>query len=187
MPPSHELRLKLHASGLFWTALFAVSTIACATWMMLGFLNFATDPATGGDVDGLLVFFGLVYAGLLLICSDTLIDVIRTALTALQPQWQVRISTEGIHHPLLFGETLPWDEVAGITVSNGLNGKDVYFTLSASAWRLNLLNGFASLVTRRRTGYFIVRAHRFSYNSHELLSGLRELVPERLGFGYMMN
>lgn len=181
-----EICLKPHASGLFWAAIIVVSVMTCCTWLMIGYLTISARFRPHGDMDGLLVFFGLVYAVTMMICVDMVLDIIRTAMTGLRPQWQLRITSEGIHHPLLFGQTLGWDEIESIYVSNGWNGKDIYFILSASSWRMNLLNAFVSLATRKRTGYFIVKAHRFSFSTSALLDDLRQITPGRLGFGYRL-
>lgn len=70
-----------------------------------------------------------------------------------------------------------------IFLSDGLNGKDIWFTLSPAAWQMGLINGFVSLVARKRVSYLRILCHRFQIDSRPFLQALHDLVPRRLRSG----
>lgn len=175
-----ELVLKPHYPALLLTAILMG---AGASVLLVGLLFWVPGlirDMTQDDVWLLSIFVLPVFIGAALTCVAGLLDVLRTALTGLRPAWQVRISQEGIHHPLLRRETIPWDAVEDMFLANGLNGTDIWFTLRPPVWTVGLINVFVSLVTRRQIGYVRFPSHRFHIERRSTLQALHDLMPERL-------
>lgn len=175
-----ELVLKPHVSGLLLTA---VLMGAAAYYVTVGLLFFVPDMLWTMAFDELLVVSVLVVPlciGVVVTCVAGLLDVLRTAMTGLRPSWQVRITHEGIHHPLVSRHIIRWDDVEDIFQSNGLNGKDIWFTLSPGVWQMGLINVFVSLIARKRVSYLRILCHRFQIDSRPFMQALHDIVPARL-------
>ena len=124
---------------------------------------------------------------ILAVCLASLLDCLRTALTGLRRDWQVRITGEGIHHPLLSPRFIPWQSVEAISVARGYNGKDIWFTLEPPVRPAPMFSGFISLLARRRVSYLRLLAHKFEIDTLAFLRTLNALVPERLGVAYRID
>ena len=175
-----ELVLKPHVSGLLLTAVLMGGG---AWYVTVGLLFFVPDMLWTMAFDELLVVSVLVLPlciGVVVTCVAGLLDVLRTAMTGLHPSWQVRITHEGIHHPLMSRHIVRWDDVEDIFQSNGLNGKDIWFTLSPAVWQMGLINVFVSLIARKRVSYLRVLCHRFQIDNRPFMQALHDIVPARL-------
>jgi len=180
MNPSPELVPRPHYPALLLTAVLmgagAYALLAGLLFLMPELIH--NMPAE--DVWLASIFVLPMLIGTALTCVAGLLDVVRAALTGLRPAWQVRISHEGIHHPLLQRDTIRWDAVEDMFVSSGFNGTDIWFTLKPPLWHIGLINVFVTLLNRRRFSYVRFPSHRFHIDRRTALQTLHDLMPERL-------
>lgn len=179
-----ELILKPNYPALLVNTLILGSAVYLIFRLLL---FFATDLARYSLDENKLLALIIAVPLLVIIqgvCIASLLDILRSAMSGMHQNWQVRITREGIHHPLLSAQPIPWQHVEAIHVINGYNGKDIWFTLAPTVRISPMYNGFVSLLARKRVSYLRILAHRFEIDTMRFLRTLQEIVPERLDVEY---
>jgi hypothetical protein len=184
MNNTHELILKPNYLGLLVNALIMGSAVYLLSRLILFFGAGMPHRSLEGDERLLLTILIPLLVIILVVCIASLLDILRTAMTGMRQNWRVRITREGIHHPLLSAQPIPWQNVEAIYVMNGYNGKDIWFTLAPTVRVSSIFNGLISLLARKRVSYLRILAHRFEIDTMRFLRILQEIVPERLGVEY---
>ncbi|MEW5787165.1 MAG: hypothetical protein AB1899_04855 [Pseudomonadota bacterium] len=182
-----ELTLKPNYPGLLTTALLMGSAVYLCFRLIL-FFGAGTPYQSLEETVRLAQFIVIpLLLVVMVVCIGSLLDILRTAMTGMRQNWRVRITPEGIHHPLLSAQPIRWHVVEEISVANGYNGKDIWFTLDPSVRVAPMFSGFVSLLARKRVSYLRLLSHRFEIEPVAFLQALQEIVPERLGIAYRIN
>lgn len=182
-----ELTLKPNYPGLLVTALF-MCALGYICFQLIVFLHSAAPPDSLETETSLVQLILTPFLAITLVaCLASLLDILRTALTGLRREWQVRITQDGIHHPFISPRFIPWQNVEAISVARGYNGRDIWFTLDPSVQPSPLFSGFVSLLARRRVSHLRLLAHKFRIDAAVFLRALNEIVPERLGIEYRLD
>lgn len=184
MDTAPELILKPNYPALLTTALIMGSAVYLCIRLIL-FFSAGTPYKSMEEEVRLVQFIAIpLLVIVMVVCIVSLLDILRTAMTGMRQDWRVRITREGIHHPLLSAQPIRWQVVQAISVANGYNGKDIWFTLDPSVRASPMFSGFVSLLARERVSYLRLLSHRFEIDAVAFLRTLREIVPDRLGIQY---
>jgi hypothetical protein len=106
-----ELILKPNYLGLLVNTLIMGSAVYLLSRLILFFGAGIPHRSLEGDERLLLTILIPLLVIILVVCIASLLDILRTAMTGMRQNWRVRITREGIHHPLLSAQPIPWQNV----------------------------------------------------------------------------
>lgn len=178
-----EFELKPNYPGLLVTALLSLgggALFSAVLWHSLVSLG----PVSPSE-EVVFTLLRVLLVSFLLGLLEVFLDAVRVALSGVRHAWRVRMTSAGLHYPLLSARPIPWQAVRSLTVQYGYNGRDIWLELDPSIKLFNptVLNLLLSLFKLGKVNFLKIASHKFRVDVDAFQHALAGMAPD-LGVGH---